>query len=584
MDRNFMETVKMQFTHTFRTGNVVIDTLITGLVIMTSTYLMTNLRSFLESLNNQWLWERVLLFMGLRYNKITLNGRVIREGAKRTKVEFTPKFEAVLEQIQALQNDTAGVFHVQETPNKESKSPYVVAQNSAFSFQPNVFGRIKMVRNKTASAKISNVSGDKTGPDYSTEDYTIEVFSRKKSLTQLEKIVGGWTRQYKSNNRQNIIVLNGKLSKSVDGWGRINFEFSDRFFAVLHKMSGLGYKYPDIEELKELHLEQPGSSYFELSDTPKSLQNKASIMIPDICELEKNVLCKVDWHDSSISDKAVQTEYTIRVFSAEFSVEVLAKKLDDWRQEYEDHKHSGSGLRYFVYSPPKTEKDKSGGFPRGIPTHVDKYAEFAFSSSKTFQNVFFPQKDTVVTRVNFFVNNQTWYEERGIPYTLGFLFHGEPGCGKTSTIKEIANMTERHIVSVPLKNVKTALELYEVFYAVKINQKAIPINKRLYVLEDIDCAKMMVITTNHPEKLDKALIRPGRVDLKIKFGKSTSKDILDIFNCFYGENQLPSGFDNLQCLNGKWTPAELAQVLISNMNSPEAALEVLCNQAPDSTF
>ena len=27
------------------------------------------------------------------------------------------------------------------------------------------------------------------------------------------------------------------------------------------------------------------------------------------------------------------------------------------------------------------------------------------------------------------------YRERGIPYTLGFLLHGLPGCGKTSTIK-----------------------------------------------------------------------------------------------------------------------------------------------------
>merc|ERR1719471_195058 len=45
------------------------------------------------------------------------------------------------------------------------------------------------------------------------------------------------------------------------------------------------------------------------------------------------------------------------------------------------------------------------------------------------------------------------------------MFYGEPGCGKTSTIKAIANHTQRHIVSVPL-------------------------NKRLYVLEDIDAADL----------------------------------------------------------------------------------------------
>merc|ERR1719273_2279384 len=59
---------------------------------------------------------------------------------------------------------------------------------------------------------------------------------------------------------------------------------------------------------------------------------------------------------------------------------------------------------------------------------------------------------------------------------------------KTSTIKAIANMTQRHIVSVPLKNVKTISDLYNALYGGKINKSSIPMKKRLYVLEDIDCA------------------------------------------------------------------------------------------------
>merc|ERR1719510_1567738 len=81
-------------------------------------------------------------------------------------------------------------------------------------------------------------------------------------------------------------------------------------------------------------------------------------------------------------------------------------------------------------------------------------------------------------------------QERAIPYTLTFLFHGEPGCGKTSTIKAIANLTQRHIVSVPLKNVKTVEDLYNVFYASTINKKPMPVDRKLFVLEDIDCASL----------------------------------------------------------------------------------------------
>ena len=46
----------------------------------------------------------------------------------------------------------------------------------------------------------------------------------------------------------------------------------------------------------------------------------------------------------------------------------------------------------------------------------------------------------------------------------------------------------RHIVSVPLKHMRTKDDLYQAFYGDKINRAIVPINQRLYVLEDIDCA------------------------------------------------------------------------------------------------
>ena len=45
-----------------------------------------------------------------------------------------------------------------------------------------------------------------------------------------------------------------------------------------------------------------------------------------------------------------------------------------------------------------------------------------------------------------------------------------PGCGKTSTIKAIANQTQRHIVSIPLQNVIGIDDLYSIFYGSEINR------------------------------------------------------------------------------------------------------------------
>ena len=268
-----------------------------------------------------------------------------------------------------------------------------------------------------------------------------------------------------------------------------------------------------------------------------------------------------------------------------------------------------------------------------------------------FSNVFYPEKDDVVKRLDFFSKNKEWYKKRGIPYTMGFLFYGAPGCGKTSTIKAIANHTQRHIVSVPLNKIKTAKELLNVFYNVRMNYKDIPLNQRLYVLEDIDAAdlkdvvgergktekegekkeesedkedsdsgidinllqllkssatagpldkwksnkltlatllevldgvmemdgRMLIITTNYPERLDKALIRPGRIDMKVKFGLCTADNIVQMYQHYF-ETELPTSFDRSRLQDEVYSPAEVTQVFLNNMHKPEEGLEQLASQ------
>ena len=115
------------------------------------------------------------------------------------------------------------------------------------------------------------------------------------------------------------------------------------------------------------------------------------------------------------------------------------------------------------------------------------YTEFSFDSQISFKNIFFPEKQDLIEKIDFFQKNEKWFTDRGIPYTFGLLLHGDPGCGKTSVIKSIANMTSRHIISVPLKNVKTSSELYSIFFGTKYNTLTLDMDKRLYILEDIDC-------------------------------------------------------------------------------------------------
>jgi SpoVK/Ycf46/Vps4 family AAA+-type ATPase len=95
-------------------------------------------------------------------------------------------------------------------------------------------------------------------------------------------------------------------------------------------------------------------------------------------------------------------------------------------------------------------------------------------------------RDSLINRIDFFVNNEEWYNKRGIPYQLTFVFEGSPGCGKTSTMKGIATYTNRHIVDVDLTNIKSITELEDIFYGNYINGKYIPTNKRIFLIDEID--------------------------------------------------------------------------------------------------
>jgi chaperone BCS1 len=92
--------------------------------------------------------------------------------------------------------------------------------------------------------------------------------------------------------------------------------------------------------------------------------------------------------------------------------------------------------------------------------------------------------------------------------------------------------------------------------------------------------RIIAITTNYPERIDRALIRPGRIDMIVHFKKCSLKTLCEMVNNFY-DMELEINDTNL---DNKWTPAEINQILFRNFKNCEKALEELSSFDPKDLY
>ena len=178
----------------------------------------------------------------------------------------------------------------------------------------------------------------------------------------------------------------------------------------------------------------------------------------------------------------------IRLYSYKSSIEIIKTFVDNITHNYLSNLEMSRKTKRFIYTLTSVKWDE---------TTCERWDETVFESTRTFDNLFFDNKDKVIHKIKHFLDNKDWYYQVGIPYSLGIGIHGPPGTGKTSFIKALANFTNRHIVCISLKLIKTKKQLDSIFFETRYNMSndkaGIPFDKKIIVFEDIDCIGDIVI-------------------------------------------------------------------------------------------
>ena len=81
------------------------------------------------------------------------------------------------------------------------------------------------------------------------------------------------------------------------------------------------------------------------------------------------------------------------------------------------------------------------------------------------------------------------------------------------------------------------------------------------------------MTTNHPEKLDPALIRPGRIDRKFEFGNCSNGQVGRIWEMMYKQELSDDDLKSIEQLEtDKYSPAEVVTLFVKYRDSPHDVL------------
>lgn len=215
--------------------------------------------------------------------------------------------------------------------------------------------------------------------------------------------------------------------------------------------------------------------------------------------------------------------------------DLFVKILEEAKEEFD----ATAGKYQMVFS---SSSSRIGGWDRreGIPI---RRRESVVLAGGLF--------DEILDDARLFFSREDWYNSIGIPYRRGYIFGGDPGNGKTSMIRAIAGELRAPIYYLTLKSVTSDDDL--------VAQLCNVPNKAIVVLEDGDCfiktrtdnvagqsgisfggllnaidgimsgvGRLFIMTTNHYDKLDAALIRPSRFDRTWKIKNPAFEQAMEI--------------------------------------------------------
>ena len=202
------------------------------------------------------------------------------------------------------------------------------------------------------------------------------------------------------------------------------------------------------------------------------------------------------------------------------------------------------------------------------------------------------QKDAITADLNRFFAARERYETLGIPWRRGYLLYGPPGTGKTSLVTALAselalnvcvlslaspNVTDEKIGSllagVPGRSVILIEDVDAFFQQRSKADTGVKVSYSGFInaLDGVAAheGSVVFLTTNHPQLIDEAAIRSGRVDFRLELSLCDRDQLERMFRKFFDDAAAAARFADTVAAD-RWSPAEVQERLLKATDVDEA--------------
>jgi len=213
------------------------------------------------------------------------------------------------------------------------------------------------------------------------------------------------------------------------------------------------------------------------------------------------------------------------------------------------------------------------------------------------------EKEHLLQDIAQFRRSKQRYRRLGVPYHRGYLFHGPPGTGKTSLVSalaahfglsiymvNLADFTDRSLMSAVNRVPCNSVLLFEDIDCMRSSQSrgrtdpsgadgqlttsnkenastqnGVTLSGLLNVLDGFHAPSgvVFVMTTNHVEKLDEALLRPGRIDYKLYMGHASDQQKIELYRRFFPDSAESAAHEFVEASRTAETMAEFQGRLLA---------------------